>query len=492
MILSLSLFFSSTAHSESPCYWRFGKRVCHVEEKVSESTQPPPSTSKKVKRAGYVYHYEPPHKNRVSINVVNNKEVLEPIPHLPQVEDKIDLTTQQTMGGANNLRHVSQAVVACGEYEKKLRESEGGEVHLTYAHIHGHIDHYYHFVHDSMLTFYRLYMKFMTTSSPSSASSSSSSSSSERSVAPSLLSKVYLWNSASYGTFTNIFETIYNVKVETVPCKCPEGLCTVMTTDTSPAGSANLDSEGVLAGVYPTYFNAAIEFIQKKVMIDDVFHMKSRIVNQQQVGKEEQEQEQEQQDAGEGEKDEEGVPALSQTTISLDYDKNSTTTIIGIDEQPLLDKAHRLSTTTINTINTTTTIVLIERRSHIPSNLLSRKQKKADQQHNNRRLRSKEETVAVAAAAAPNRNVGILNHEELKASLIEKFGQERVLNVMLEDMSFAEQVHQYLYVEYNQLFHDNIYAICTQRHNICTILYLSYSYVHINSPTIVTTAQNTF
>jgi hypothetical protein len=470
ILLSLSLFFSF-AQSESPCYWRFGKRVCHVKEKVSESTQPSPSTSKKVKRTGYVYHYEPPHKNRVSINAVNNKEVLEPIPHPPQVEDKIDVTTQQTVGGAN-LRHVSQAVVACGEYEKKLRESEGGEVHLTYSHIHGHIDHYYHFVHDSMLTFYRLYMKFMTTSSPSSASSSSSSSSSERSVAPSLLSKVYLWNSASYGTFTNIFETIYNVKVETVPCKCPESLCTVMTTDTSPAGSANLDSEGVLAGVYPAYFNAAIEFIQKKVMIDDVFHVKSRIVNHQQVGKEERE-EQEEQDAGEeDEKDEEGVPVLSQTTITLDYDKkNSTTTIICIDKQPLLDKAHHLST--INTTTTTTTaedyspcIVLIERRAHIPSNLLSRKQKKAYQQHNNRRLRSKEDTVAVTAAAAPNRNVGILNHEELKASLLEKFGQEKMLNVMLEDMSFAEQVQQYLYVEYNQLFHDNIYMQYVHRDTI--------------------------
>ena len=61
-------------------------------------------------------------------------------------------------------------------------------VHLLYVHIHGHINHYYHWVHDALLTFYPVF----------------------NALAP---KRVVVWHGLSFGHFTPLFEAVYNLKV---------------------------------------------------------------------------------------------------------------------------------------------------------------------------------------------------------------------------------------------------------------------------------------
>ena len=62
------------------------------------------------------------------------------------------------------------------------------EVNLRYVSIHGHINHYYHWVHDALLTFYPVF----------------------NALAP---KRVVVWHGLSFGHFTPLFEAVYNLKV---------------------------------------------------------------------------------------------------------------------------------------------------------------------------------------------------------------------------------------------------------------------------------------
>jgi hypothetical protein len=90
-------------------------------------------------------------------------------------------------------------------------------VHLVYVHLHGHVNHYYHFLHDALLTFFPLYTSFA-----------------DEGGNPTI-ARVALWNQQSFGPFTPVFEAVYGVKVDEVPCKCDPGSCAeVSQTTTTP------------------------------------------------------------------------------------------------------------------------------------------------------------------------------------------------------------------------------------------------------------------
>jgi len=110
-------------------------------------------------------------------------------------------------------------------------------VHLVYVHIHGHVNHYYHFLHDALLTFFPLYTSFTDDAGNPT------------------ISRVVLWNQQSFGPFSPIFEAVYGVRVDEVPCKCEPGSCAEVTTDHDPRGSRTLDAPLQLEGLYPFYFD---------------------------------------------------------------------------------------------------------------------------------------------------------------------------------------------------------------------------------------------
>jgi Ni,Fe-hydrogenase I large subunit len=91
----------------------------------------------------------------------------------------------------------------CESHAKKLQKdlevaasaSRGGttavrNVHLIYVHVHGHIDHYYHFLHDALLTFFPLYTAFADDEGNPT------------------ISRVMLWGRQSFGSFKPIFEAV--------------------------------------------------------------------------------------------------------------------------------------------------------------------------------------------------------------------------------------------------------------------------------------------
>ena len=168
-----------------------------------------------------------------------------------------------TVGGGNASVVRTKGHQDCEEDRKQQKEdlrvaalaSSGGpdapevkSVHLTYVHIHGHIDHYYHFLHDALLTFFPLFTTFANAKG-----------------APTI-ARVVLWGQQSFGTFTPIFEAVYGVKVSTVACRCEPRSCAEVTTDGDSKGSKNLDAPLQLAGLYPFYFDEAIKFTQRRVL----------------------------------------------------------------------------------------------------------------------------------------------------------------------------------------------------------------------------------
>ena len=68
-------------------------------------------------------------------------------------------------------------------------------VHLIYVHVHGHVDHYYHFLHDALLTFYPLYTAFT-----------------DEEGNPTV-SQVMIWERQSYGNFKPIFEAVSSLLI---------------------------------------------------------------------------------------------------------------------------------------------------------------------------------------------------------------------------------------------------------------------------------------
>jgi hypothetical protein len=516
---------------DPPCKWVNGKRICPDEVSMPMTQKgssqnwrnhqlPSPQQQQQQQQRAPIKGTWSQKKQTVQLNSnkptrasePNNNQSPKPPPASHPTNNNIDCSKVE-----QQLQSDLEVALAASRSDSEVAVTT---IHLVYIHIHGHLDHYYHFLHDALLTFYPLYSSFL-----------------DQGLNPTI-SKVVLWNSISYGSaFTKIFEYIYGVKIIEVPCKCPKGACAEITTDMSPVGSMSLDSQGVLDGLYPFYFDDAIKFVQQKAL-GNVYGR---------VSSAEQQQQQQVPPPPLSSSLAAPIQMKQQQLLQLQRmkQKMKARPIFGVGKIVLIERRslkpsnnynHTLSSMSGNLnaqgnhqiwfkssqrtnkmSNTkrpshqtsssssssekkdeeketveeggwvggrrTTSTSQMKNRTHIPKNNNSNnndnnndrgnrinKTSRYKKNGNWRKLLSNQQEIfgssvhqddynipGHSAAAtttvdeeedmlrentALSRNVGIFNHNELKEALVLKFGEDRVVNVMLEDLTFIEQVNE--------------------------------------------------
>lgn len=132
-----------------------------------------------------------------------NKGNSSPIGSRPESQSVVGSGRGELASGPRSTAHASEGLCASqvkqqrADVEVAAAASRGGggavrTVHLLYVHVHGHLDHYYHFLHDALLTFFPLYTAFA-----------------DEAGNPTI-STVVLWGRQSFGPFTPIFEAVRN------------------------------------------------------------------------------------------------------------------------------------------------------------------------------------------------------------------------------------------------------------------------------------------